>query len=1129
MSKGTTVPDVYVDLAYRPHSAGWDWLQELPARNVFVVGPTNEERAARIGSLESSELRATPQLAASRHLHDGAYAVEVEGIWHALLVFGAKPELAAATGHLRTDSSHLGAAHDLYLDHWATAGAFLGQSPVQVGDMVRPLTSQSFARVSRVSRRADGHVVEVALEGGSQSFDAQDLKIVAGDPRTPPFWLQGEPADHEAMAMLLSWLKLTNPLTDVLYSFAATKTTFKPYQFVPALKILSSSTGRLLIADEVGLGKTIEAGLIWTELEQRAPIRRGLVVVPASLQVKWRQEMERRFMRPLEILKAQDLREFARQLRDDQDPDLLGIISIEAVRGARDVLADLAELGPRFDFVIVDEAHVLRNRSSKSYDVGSLLSDWSDYLVFLSATPLNLGSNDLFNLVNLLDEGGFPDPAVFEGQLEPNRALNAIARNVTSIVDRSRTESRKELALIPAMEHGAAISRRPDFKRLRDVLDGNAPLDHEEVSAIKRMVAELNTLGGILSRTRKVDVPDKKAVRIAEQIEVQWTPQERAFYDAIQQHYRERALGKGVPMGFAMQMPLRQASSCIYVAQQRLWKKENWVTEEDDIGYGLSDGPTEIDDQEAWNGDTSQVLTRPILHDSKLDALRDRLRLARTQGMKQVLIFSFFKGTVEYLAQHLAPEFSTGILHGGVRMQDREAVIDDFRQRRFDILIANQVGSEGLDFQFCNVLVNYDLPWNPMQVEQRIGRLDRFGQEFEKIFIFNMFVPGTIESEIIARLYNRIGVFERSIGDLEPIMRNAMHEINDLLMNPKLSIAQLEAEVDRHSVAAMRQEADIAQLEASSGVLTTVSQLDIDGLTQDGPTSGRYIGSTELERLLQLLFRTYGGSLSAGPREDVQLLRGTRELSVALRNLPRGDRGTMFGLGKLATQVRDGAPIAVTLKPHAVQDESIELITARHPLIRLAVSELRKEPERLSRFGRIRLAGLSDDARYLVRVDVARSEGVRSLCELWVTAVEMSTGQRSQEVEDLVLIDLAEGQFLYTASEGPANLDSLLDQLERTVAERQAAVRSERSQDNLALVDARIESELNSISIKLDRARGQLLSHRSQRDESSLSRMLEGRIRNLSQERDDVRQKYELKRNLTLGTEFAAVLLVTGG
>ena len=103
--------------------------------------------------------------------------------------------------------------------------------------------------------------------------------------------------------MTLTWTKLREPLSNTLYSYRATKTVFRAYQFIPALKILNSPTGRLLLADEVGLGKTIEAGLVWSELEQRSPLRRTLVVTPSSLTHKWRMEMSRRFDRDLEVIK----------------------------------------------------------------------------------------------------------------------------------------------------------------------------------------------------------------------------------------------------------------------------------------------------------------------------------------------------------------------------------------------------------------------------------------------------------------------------------------------------------------------------------------------------------------------------------------------------------------------------------------------------------------------------------------------------------------------------------------------------------------------------------------------------------------------------------------------------------
>ena len=162
---------------------------------------------------------------------------------------------------------------------------------------------------------------------------------------------------------------------------------------------------------------------------------------------------------------------------------------------------------------------------------------------------------------------------------------------------------------------------------------------------------------------------------------------------------------------------------------------------------------------------------------------------------------------------------------GGTPMDQRQRIMDDFRAGKFDVLLLSQVGAEGLDFEFCNALVNYDLPWNPMQVEQRIGRLDRFGQTSEKIFIFNMHVPGTIESDIFERLYTRIGLFEQSIGELEPILRDELKSMTRALLDPRLSESERSAEAERMAVALAERAQQVKQLEEARGALSTVDQL----------------------------------------------------------------------------------------------------------------------------------------------------------------------------------------------------------------------------------------------------------------------------------------------------------------
>ena len=1124
ISEDVDVFESGMDLAYRPwDEEGWAWLAAARPETILVLGTLSDDQARRVERIQAGEARTFASGSARRLLHDGFYLAKVDGFVASVISVASKTSAIPIQARLRTDDTHLGAAYDLYQDHWVNATELLGSSKFAVGDLVRPRSGGAFGRVRRLVRRQDNYEVEAEFGAGVQNFVDADLESVPGDPSTPDFWLQLAPGTADETATFLSWLKLSNPLTDTLYSYAATKTTFQPYQFIPALKILTSATGRLLIADEVGLGKTIEAGLIWTELEQRTRVRRALVVVPAALQFKWKQEMERRFMRPLPLLKREDLREFILKLRDDQDPDLIGVISIDALRGASDLLADLAELNPHFDLVIVDEAHILRNKSTRSYQLGSLLSDLADYLVFLSATPLNLGSHDLFNLVNLLDEGGFPDAAVFEGQLEPNRALNALARNMADPGLRSRELARRAVAGIPAMTHGAALAKRPDFARLLTLLSGDAPIGQSEVAAIKRIVSELNTLGGVLSRTRKTDVPNRKAKRIAESIPVNWTDRERSFYDAVFEFYRGKAVDAGVPTGFAMQMPLRQASSCLVVAQGRLLNREDWLEEAEDTQFDFNED--EARTNTILSPPPTSTLASPLGPDSKLSALMSRLHLAQKNGMPKALIFSFFRGTADYLAASLQPDFRTRALHGGIPIADRQAIIDDFRAGKFDVLISTQVGSEGLDFEFCNVLVNYDLPWNPMQVEQRIGRLDRFGQLFEKIFIFNMHVPGTIESDIIERLYQRIGVFENSIGDLEPIMHSTMKDISQNVLNPRLSHDEMTREMDRVAVATERRKEELRQLEQSSAVLTTVSQLDIDGLTPDGPTSGRYIGASELERLLRLVVSRYGGSVSNGSTAGTLVVRGSHDLAVALRELPRDERGTMYGIGKLVGQLRDGIALTVAVTPTVAVDVGCELVSSRHPLIGLAIHVLSTDSHLLRRYGAVTLSN-SMGRRYIARIDIARSTGVRDVCEIWVTAVDIETGERAEYIEDRLMVDVAEGTLGDAAARGSSDLTSVLRIVDNLVSSRRSVERLERMQDNSALVDARIQSERHSISIKLERAREQLRAHQAKHSDSSLRRMHEGRIRNLTTELEDIARRLEQKRNLTMSVERAATVFV---
>lgn len=1102
------------DLVYLNETSQIDTSSGQFAR-ILVVGQITDALAEWIEGLPARAVRSTSFPSAARRLHDGIYGSLDGDDVSLVIVASAMPPTEAETARLRTCRSHLADAFEALEDHWANSREFVGSAPFRTGDIVRARGQRELGRVAEVRRTPEGHAVIVAVGGRRLTYFSADLDKVEGDPDSAEFWLQQEPASADDVARTLSWTKLAFPLSDFLYSYAATRTAFRGYQFLPAIRLLNGVSGKLLIADEVGLGKTIEAGLIWTELEQRASIERGLVVVPAALQFKWKREMEARFMRKLEILKKGAIAEFLAEIRAGREPGLTGIISIESLRSDSQILAELNELRPRFDLAIVDEAHVVRNRGTRSWDVGNFLSDQADHLILLSATPLNLGQHDLFNLVNLLDAGAFPDAGVFVEQLRPNQVLNRIVRAVATPEMRSKEVALRTLHELHGLQHGRAITRHPDYARLEEILRDPEPFDAEQITSVKRLASDLNTLSSVLNRTRKVDVQEKKALRVVEDVVVQWTPEERALYDAIETLYIERAQDRSIPRGFMLQMPLRQASSCLPVALKRIAQKEGWLTEDE----RLTDYEGDLD------GDAEQlyVVNSPLgalSTDSKLDALLQRLRRARQQGLTKVLIFSFFRGTVEYLANRLTPEFRTRFLHGGVAPDERDQVISQFRSGEFEILIANQVGSEGLDFEFCNILVNYDLPWNPMQIEQRIGRLDRIGQVNEKIFIFNMSIPGTIETEIVGRLYTRINIFEQSVGDLEPIMRETMRELSDRLLDPTLTELQRHAEIDRQAQVIDRNRADIERLEENSGLLTTVRELEIDGLTESGPSSGRYVGPAELHRLLMYVVDKFDARLTL--RGDRRVLTGSPELARAARTAASNSQnGSMFG-AELYGRIRDRSPIDVVFRPEDDANGDCELISGRHPLIRLAVEELRNDSLARPRFGRIALV-TQGGRRHLVSVSLVETHGIRTQREMWVTAVDAASGERTPGVEEQLLVALAEDGFA-DPPEGDSQLDEVLPALESIERARAAEARQIRGAENAALVEARIQSQRHTIEIKLAGVQRQWDDQVSERSDERYVRMIRGRLAGLRADLDAVGSDFEARRHFVLTSERVALL-----
>jgi len=930
----------------------------------------------------------------------------------------------------------------------------------------------------------------------------------------------------------MTMVKLDQPLTDVLYSFGSTRTRFRSYQFKPLLKLLNSSTQRLLIADEVGLGKTIEAGLIWAELDRRVGIRRGLVVCPASLTRKWQSEMKRRFDRDVEIIDRRRLRELTLAFEEGRDPKFTGIVSIESLRTSPDLDA-LAEHSPKFDLIVVDEAHALRNTGTRSFALGELLSDWADVLLFLSATPLNLGRDDLFNLLNLLSPDDFPDRFVFDGQLAPNEAVNrALALLRDPQTDRDMVLN--ALSDVGNSAVGALITRRPEFTRTKEIVESGV-LDSQARSEATRLLLGLNTLSTIVTRTRKVDTPDAKATRVARTINVSWTPNEQRLYLAILEWARERALANHGNVGFATIMPLRQAASCLQASKELLLAKHSELSGFDDDLDDL-DG-IETDDFVDDNLDLSaagQELSAALRAlgdrvDTKFDEFVSMLEALDREGIGQVMVFSFFRGTLRYLHHRLSPTRRVRVMDGSIAsMDERARIMTDFREGKFDVLLLSEVGSEGLDFEFCGALVNYDLPWNPMRVEQRIGRLDRFGQKFEKIHILNFHVPGTIETDIFSRLYARIRVFEQSIGELEPIIRDDMSEITRIVLDPHRTEAERTLEVDRIAVALEHRHAELEQLKAaSSKMLTGLDQVLIDGLERDTRSSGKFVGEAEIESVLQLFLKSFGGTLKPpkGTSRFHQII-GTPELVQRAQRLLADAQAP--SLERWASDLRDGMPILCTFAADLAMESAAEFLTLSHPLVQAARLYHSLHYAFPNRLGVAAVEGVDPTRTYLTLLGVVEVNGIQPAIELRHPTIDLGSRTRADEVGLSLVAAHARGELREPPGHPPADTHDCVELLEVAMDEIRDQLELDRRTTNAALIDGRKLTLERTFASKIDRAQSTLRKLQFDGRSESIQRLHKGRIANLTTEREVALERLEEQRTFSVIWKPVGLVLVSG-
>ena len=642
----------------------------------------------------------------------------------------------------------------------------------------------------------------------------------------------------------LSAYEINNPSSDNLYSLNSARIDFVPYQFRPALKMIKADEPRILIADSVGVGKTIEAGLIIKELEARSELDNVVVICPKPLvsERKWEQEMKK-FDEDFIPLTGSSLRQIISDTyRDEEWPARYNKVIIpysildsrvyERNSGKRSSFVGLLDLdpAPHFDLVIVDEAHHIRNGSLEkekayAYKCTKYFCDHADAVVMLTATPLQTGDDDLFTLLNVLRPDIVMDKETFNMMSKPNEFISQASHIVRGAADGWQENATAALKGVMTTQWGEnVISRNPLYQNILEVLE------HEEISREERVqlitdIESLHSFDGMLNRTRRKDIQDF-CVRHTYTRETEFTDRQRDLHDALL-HFEYLALSsfhniRSVP--FMMSTIKRQAASCIFGLAPQLRDIINRR-----FSSILDDPEMEVDtiDFDGMSMDALKKLSNHVLEladnlpkeDPKFDQLMEIITEKQLEDNNKIILFSTFRHTLAYIRSKLAEtNLRVAQIDGSVKDEQRSEFHDRFKlpkedDNAIDILLFTEVGSEGLDYQFCNLMVNYDLPWNPMRIEQRIGRIDRRGQASDVVNIYNMITRGTVDADIYERCFMRIGVFERSIGECEAILGQISNEVEKLALNFKLSDEERRLKLEQMADNEVRRIQELNRLE----------------------------------------------------------------------------------------------------------------------------------------------------------------------------------------------------------------------------------------------------------------------------------------------------------------------------
>ncbi len=627
-----------------------------------------------------------------------------------------------------------------------------------------------------------------------------------------------------------------------------------PHQIRAFERLYTQWPPRLLIADEVGLGKTIEAGLLLRQAWLARRAKRILILAPKAVLNQWQIELREKFNLNWPIYDGRTLRRYESQALRGNHEEVVDrehwheepvVIASSHLMRRKDRAATLLEDAEPWDLIVLDEAHHARRRAAGSRLEGGpnsllklmrALKARTQGLVLLTATPMQVHPVEVWDLLDLL---GLPPEwtagaflKFFEEVNQPNpsaEALDRMARLFQAVEREHGTVSRdavenltglstfKVNKVLRALRNAASIPRRqletPERRAAIAIMRTHTPI-RRLISRHTRELLRRYASAGMLSSPIAERHVDDRFIDLSEA--------ERDLYEAVEEYisktYNQAASTERSAIGFVMTVYRRRLASSFAALRATFERRRDRmmhgsvtspdIVEDDTPDDEALDEIPDTDELAAMamraagleeRSEIEQLLERVqgLPPDSKLGRLTETLDELQEGGYRQVMVFTQFTDTMDFLRDALMARGGRRLMcfsgRGGEipvaggdnrwRRIDREQVKHRFRDGDADLLLCTDAASEGLNFQFCGALVNYDMPWNPMRVEQRIGRIDRVGQRNATIRVVNLHYEGTVETAVYRRLRQRIGLFEQVVGRLQPILAQMPRAITGAVLS----------------------------------------------------------------------------------------------------------------------------------------------------------------------------------------------------------------------------------------------------------------------------------------------------------------------------------------------------------